>query len=309
MSMNIVEAFIKFKGQLIILISGMSGSGITKLAKNISKDFKIQFLKSSNFMKTEGVDTIKLMDGTEIFNWDTDDLIDFETLNKKISEYKKNGVVVCGQSFPNEKLDKNNIIDTHIHVKLNKQNLLMKRHKYIEKHKDDYPELYERLNTSAEQLIFNKYTFPYYLSTIENSTIHKFINANDFANLPIKEYNEKLYDEAFSYLMNLIAKWLDNYNNALISGTIKPKGYKENEIEMNKNIIKDTYHANYDNDNNDNDKSKNKNNEKKKNNDNDNDDDTDDSTITNETLSSSTIDLDKEPISLSDPDIYDDYEL
>ena len=36
---NVVEAYIKLNSQLIILISGFSGSGKTLLAKNIEKDF------------------------------------------------------------------------------------------------------------------------------------------------------------------------------------------------------------------------------------------------------------------------------
>ena len=51
--MNIVEAYIKKRKQLIILISGFSGCGKTVIAKNISKDFNISFLNLNNFMKKQ----------------------------------------------------------------------------------------------------------------------------------------------------------------------------------------------------------------------------------------------------------------
>ena len=39
--MNIVEKYIEVNDGMFILISGLSGTGKTKLAKNIAKDFKL----------------------------------------------------------------------------------------------------------------------------------------------------------------------------------------------------------------------------------------------------------------------------
>ena len=49
--MNIIDAYKKFNKQLIILISGMSGSGKSKLAKNIAEDFNLEVIKQNDFYK------------------------------------------------------------------------------------------------------------------------------------------------------------------------------------------------------------------------------------------------------------------
>ena len=42
--MNILEAYIKYNGQLIIFISGLTGCGKTKLAKKLAFDYKCKIL-------------------------------------------------------------------------------------------------------------------------------------------------------------------------------------------------------------------------------------------------------------------------
>lgn len=207
--MNIVEAYIKFKGQLVILVSGISGSGISHLAKNISKDLNIPSVSYAKFCKKNYNEKVKLPDGTEIINWDTDDVIDWDNFNREIEDKKKTGVVAYNQSFSTNRLSKNLEVDAHINIKLSKQNLFTRRQKYIENHKDECQKLYGR---PQETLIFNRFTFPYYLQSVENSKITKFINANEFSNLPEPEYDEKLANEAFSYLMNMVSKWIDKYH-------------------------------------------------------------------------------------------------
>ena len=48
--MNITEVYNKFNNQLIILISGLSGSGKTSLAHKIEKDFKLKCIKFADFL-------------------------------------------------------------------------------------------------------------------------------------------------------------------------------------------------------------------------------------------------------------------
>jgi hypothetical protein len=207
-TMNIVEAYIKFRGQLVILVSGISGSGISHLAKNISKDLKIPSLSYAKFCKKDYTEKVNLPDGSEIINWDSDDVIDWAEFNKEINEMKPSGVVAYSQAFPVDKLDKDLEVDAHIHIKLAKQNLLNRRQKYVEEHRDECQDLYDLRD--KQLLIFNRLTFPYYLHSVERSKITKFINANEFASLPENEYDERLADEAFSYLMSMINRWLEN---------------------------------------------------------------------------------------------------
>lgn len=205
--MNIVEAYIKYRGQLIILVSGISGSGISHLAKNISQDLKIASLSYSKFCKKDYDEKVKLPDGTEIINWDSDDTIDWSAFNDAIKQMRRNGVVAYNQSFPLDKLDKNLQIDAHINIKLSKQNLFQRREKYIDEHQNECAKLYKLRDKLS--IIFNRLTYPYYLQSINNSKITKFINANEFINLPEFEYDEKIADEAFKYLMYIINKWLN----------------------------------------------------------------------------------------------------
>jgi adenylate kinase family enzyme len=210
--MNVVEAYIKFNSQLIILISGISGSGASELANNISRDFKIKLISYKDYIKKEdkiphvslaiGENTIKFI------NWDSDEVIEWKEFVNEISSYKQKGVVAVCSSFPKSMYESKFSPDFHINIKLSKQNLLKRRIEYIKKEKNDISKFDDNILTN----IFNKYTFPYYLqSTDVNTTkITKFINANEYAES--QEYSNKLYDEAFDYLVNMITKWLENYN-------------------------------------------------------------------------------------------------
>lgn len=206
--MNIVEAYIKFKGQMVILISGMSGSGITHLGKNISKDLNLSLISYRDYFKEDYDKKIKLPNDTEIINWDSDDIIDWDNFIQAIKGKSHSGVVAYSQSFPTSKLDEL-VVDFHINIKLSKQNLLSRRKKYAEKHDEEFG--------SQETMILNNYTYPYYLQSVSNSKITKFINANEFNNLSDDEYDEKIADESFNYLMNIIKKWIDNYHKTMIN--------------------------------------------------------------------------------------------
>lgn len=213
--MNIVEAYIKFNGQLVVLISGLPGCGKTGLGKSIARDFKIRLIDQYHYYKKDYDNKTTLPDNTVIVNWYTDDAIDWDKFNEDINAEKKNGVVVVGVSLPEDKLEFHP--DTHIHLKISKQQCLEKRKIYLEKNKDDYPEEYELLNTPAEKLKMNLLIFPYYLETTKKEKINKFININEID-------DDKIYDEVFDYLINLI----QNYLNSPISETT-PKVTKTSE--------------------------------------------------------------------------------
>lgn len=236
MSMNIVEAYIKFKGQLVILVSGMSGSGKSNIAKEISRDFKIENINTNKFCKKDYTNKVTIQVPTkvnessiteaetpkpnvavnnnniEIINWDTDDVYDWDMLNKEIEKYSKSGVVVSGVTFPKDKI--NVKADFHIHIKLNKQNLFKRRIEYLDEHNEDCQQSGRNLNKDIELLIFNKYSFPYYLEYTSRNIITKYINGNELMGDTEKDklYHDKLYDESFDYLMSQIQRYLDNQN-------------------------------------------------------------------------------------------------
>jgi adenylate kinase family enzyme len=212
--MNIVQAYSKFKNQFIILISGFSGSGKTKLSKFISDHFKFQHINLSDFYypkeiydKKENYFTLK--NGTRVLNWD--DIyksVDWDKFNTFVIENKNKGIVVVGFGFPTKLLHFGP--DFHIQIKINKNNLLVNRERYIKNHshvknidKNTTVSSVDNDLHSVDKNILNNITFPIHLKLVEDSKIDKYINANDVS-------EEKIKEETFNYLMTMINKWLQN---------------------------------------------------------------------------------------------------
>lgn len=210
---TIVEAFTEKNNGLIIVISGLSGSGKTKLGKEIATLFKCEFLNTAKFCKKDYDNKISFKlpssDKTyEFTNWDSDDIIDWDKLNNEVKDIKTKGVIISGISFPKDKITFKP--DFHIHIKLNKQNLLKKRQQFVEDHKDDCKEFDTIKDSDVELYLMNHYTYPYYLTITQNSIINKFINANETIELSNDDYYEKIVDECFNYLINSISDKLKN---------------------------------------------------------------------------------------------------
>ena len=193
--MNIVEAYIKYKGQLVIFISGISGCGKTFLAKKLSKNFKIQFLEQFSYYKKNYDKKHKLPDGTEITNWYTDDAIDWDSFNKDINKMKNMGVVVSGFALVEDKLDIEP--DYHIHLSMSKQRCTEKRKVFLEKHQKKYQKEFDELGTIKEKLRMNQLIFPYYLDATKRSKINKFFKVE-------KMSNEEIWDAGWDLIINHI---------------------------------------------------------------------------------------------------------
>jgi cytidylate kinase len=197
--MNVVEAYIKFKGHLVIFLSGMSGCGKTSIAKKLAQQFKITFLDQFSYYKTDYNKKITLPDGTEIINWHTDDAIDWDKLNKDISNNSKKGVIVSGFAFPIDKIKIDP--DIHVHLSISKKICMEKRRKFLEKNKDKFSDEQKIIGTNTEKLKMNQIIFPYYLDTLKRMKVHKFINIHDLD-------NKQIYSEKFDYLIERIENFL-----------------------------------------------------------------------------------------------------
>jgi adenylate kinase family enzyme len=197
--MNVAEAYIKYKKQLIIIISGLSGCGKSMLAQDISSDFKIPIIKQREFYKKDYDLKVDLHNGKTVINWHTDDSIDWDLLNERIESDKGKGLILTGLAFPPDKLKFKT--DYHFHVSLSKQNCLERRKKIIEEKKDKYPEAYEEIEDGTAKLVMNKLIFPYYLETLKNGVINKFLNGNKLS-------RSEMYDTAFDILISIIEKYL-----------------------------------------------------------------------------------------------------
>ncbi len=203
---TIIEAYIEFNKELIIIVSGLSGTGKYKVAKSLARDLNIKLIDSLKYCNKKYKNKVKSPFGDEFINWDSDDTIDWEKLNKDVNKQKNKGVVITGIAFPKEKLDFTPTY--HVQIKLSKQNLLLKRHEYIEGHKEDCNDISKHKGTQLEKYILNNYTYPYYINFSERSLITKYVNGNDYINESTKEYYEKIYDDTFNYIINEISEKL-----------------------------------------------------------------------------------------------------
>jgi len=196
---TILDVYLEKYKQLIIVISGMSGSNKSEIADETSKALKCKHINQNNFINPDFEETIEI-NNKKINIWDSDDAIDWLSFNNKIKEMLNENkiLVLSGISFNKEKIDFK--IDFHVHLKLSKQLLLEKRHEFIEKHSKE-PQYQDMINIDeeTEKLIFNKYTFPYYLKTTENSIINKFLNINEIQ-----------IDEIVRQTFNLIINFIEN---------------------------------------------------------------------------------------------------
>lgn len=207
--MNIVEAYIKFKGQFIILISGLPGCGKLNIAKSLSKDFKFKLLDQYNYYKKDYNEMSTLQDGTKVINWYNDNAIDWDKLKDDIEKDKKKGVIVVGISFPQDKIRG----DYHVHLTMSKQMCMDKRKEFLEKHKDEnkYDQEYKILNTPTEKLIMNQLIFPYYLEARKNSKIDKWINMDTI------ESEDDVYDIVFNHMLDIVKTYLAEHDKQIIS--------------------------------------------------------------------------------------------
>lgn len=160
--MNIIEAFLKNNNQCIILISSFPDCVPPNIIENLAKALKFHFVSTNSFL--ESVDK-KYSNNS--YNWDK--------LNEVINKNKANGVIISGIILPVENTTFK--IDYHVHLALNKQNIMTR----LQKNKIISKEVSEK-----DKTLVNKIIYPYYLESIKKTTINTFVNAYT---------NEKLLDD------------------------------------------------------------------------------------------------------------------
>jgi broad-specificity NMP kinase len=222
--MNIVQAYNKFKGQCIILISGFSGSGKARISKFIVELFKFQYVNLSQFYYSKETfdhdeNYVTLKDGSKILNWDNIyDSVDWDKFNEFVNSVKSKGVVVVGFGFPNKLLKFEP--DFHIQIKINKQNLFTKMEENCKK----LDSKCANDNIDIAKNIFNNITYPMQQKINNESKINKYINTNDMS-------EEKIKEEIFKYLMDMINKWLRDHSSDI---TTLQEGNSNNSNNINK---------------------------------------------------------------------------
>lgn len=222
--MNIIEAYAKFNKELIIIISGLSGSGKTKMTSQISDFFKINKLNIELYCDKENDRIVKLPNGISVKDWDHIDSYDWDKINAEVNNNKKSGIIICGPYFPQSKLKFT--ASFHIHVKVSKQQIIKSRRQYISANKDKCQELVQFINTPTEMLMINQITYPHYMSYLKESKINKFIDMREMT-------HDQVYDQIEKYLLDSIQSYLNDYNTKISNGTI----YQEEKTPSDSSAI------------------------------------------------------------------------
>ena len=178
------------------MISGLSGSGKTQIAKNIERDFKIEMIDCEMYCKKDYDNVKQLHDGTKLVDWDDIDSFDWKAINKLVNNKKSKGVVISGPYFVTDLLGFDQ--DFHVHIKIQKQMLIEARKQYVENNKDKCENL-----IGLEAPIVNQITYPHYLDYLKKSKIDKFVTFVDV---------DKVYDETTDFLFFKIQAYLNEYN-------------------------------------------------------------------------------------------------
>lgn len=193
---NIVEQYILDNKQLIIVISGFSGSGKTMLAREIERDFKLHFINTNEYYIKDFNKQVEL-NNTNIIDWDNPDAIDWDKLNEDIKKYNNTVVISCLGLIKDKITFKP---DFHIHLKISKEKLIENRTTYLDEHKGN------KMNDYDENLILdilNKITYPHYLNYLKQLEVNKFIKVDSMS-------VDDIYDETFNYLISQIEKYIYN---------------------------------------------------------------------------------------------------
>lgn len=133
MDENIVQAYIRINNKMIIVISGLSGSGKTKQADMLSSSLGFKLINQADYHKDKNDSTLptistRISENKTIntINWDSMDSVNMDKFYDDIRKYEKEGVVVNAFMLPYD-FD----ADFHIHLHISKAECLKRREKHI----------------------------------------------------------------------------------------------------------------------------------------------------------------------------------
>ena len=203
---NIIDAFLKYNKQMIILVSGLSGTNKSKISQNLSKELNMNYLNTRDFIDKDKYEEVELPNKEKVKIWKE---YQWDNIIKEIDKNKEKGVIISGEYFPKDKLSDIKV-DLHLHIKLTKQNIINKRLEYIHSQNEENKKKF--YSDDTESLIINQIIYPEYLESFQKSQINKFINANEYNELKENEYNEKVTDRLFDEIIKHIVEFLKNKN-------------------------------------------------------------------------------------------------
>lgn len=173
MNINIIEAYIKFNSQLIIVISNFPYCEKKIVYNAIANALKFKIVYQSDYIKEQ----------LKEINWDE--------FNEAVNSEKQNGIIVVASLLDNSKI--NFKVDYNIQVSLNKNSIidLLTKSDQFEKQLDD-----------LKQFV-NQTLYPAHLASVKNSTINKFINGNIIDDDTLEDY---IWDSIIMFVKNSLQK-------------------------------------------------------------------------------------------------------
>lgn len=209
MPLNIVEAFIQVRGQLILVISGLSGCNKKKIAKIIANEMKLAFIDQYDYYRKGYKNTISIKrtpdesgDSIEITDWINDDALDWEKFNDDVNKYKINGLIICGFNFKPNLIHFS--IDYQMHMSISKAACIEKRIKFLQKNGDNYPEDSKLVQDNLYETVMYKWIFPQYEKIIKEMKINKFIKVSDID----EEMVQNIWDIIIAFISNEMDKFM-----------------------------------------------------------------------------------------------------
>lgn len=196
--MNILEAYIKKYGQIILLILGLPCTNKSEIAKELESDLNLQIINSNDYLIPDKY-TENEIDGIKFKIYESSENYDWDKLNKKVNELKSNGVIIYGNYIDNTKIDWE--FDFCFFYSMN--TTLCKK-KLLDKKMIDFDESEEK-----SVIYFEKIFNPFYNDLKNNTKINKFYNIKEDTSFDL------IYDETFNNLMILIQKKLSKLSNDL----------------------------------------------------------------------------------------------
>ena len=193
--MNILEAFIKKYGQIIILILGLPCTNKSEIAKELSFDLGLPIINSNDYLIPNKYIEVEQR-GTKFKIYESSENYDWDKLNKDVKELKENGVIIYGNYIDEKKIDWE--ADFCFFYSMN--TTLCKK-KLIENKLLNFEETDEKLNIYIEK-IFS----PFYENLKNDIKINKFYNIKEDMSF------DTIYEETFNNLMKFIQKNLDLKN-------------------------------------------------------------------------------------------------
>ena len=204
MDKNIVEVVSLYNKQFIVLVSGLSGSGKSKIANYIHRDFKLELINLENYCNNSNDIVVELSNNVKVVDWDNVETYNWEKFNEDVKTKNNKNLVIYGDMFPTAKI--NFKVDYHIHIKISKQKLIKVRHDFLINNPDKCPELTQYIDTPTELLIINKITYPHYLEYLALSKFDKIFDATDID-------IDNIYDGVFDFLIDSIKSFLKKHKN------------------------------------------------------------------------------------------------